>query len=560
MITTSLNVVRGLSFVPALLLFSSLLQAAPEAPTPGEVQDVIRQEPPAPPIDPDTFPQVERRDVSPDRVAPGGRAIVIDSFEISGNTVFTDGELQNLISPYIGQALTLFEIYDIADVINAHYRDHSFTLASVNVPAQQITDGNVRLEIIEGRIGKVSIEGNRRFKFNALEKQLDHLAPGNIFRNDLMEREVLLMNDMPGLEMRAVVKPGEEYGSSDVVLRVVEDPLEYSVSVDNYGRDSIGEARLLADVAFNSLSGRGDRLYISALHSQANLLNYANISYSFPIGRKGKRLQFTANRSDYDVGAEFEDLGITGDTTSVRADYTWPLRRTRETNLIFTGGILNLEANSEIDDNPIPQNESNITLLEAFIFYNRILRNNSSLGVTALYSGNFQENESSITEVDDDKQRGKLRTDVSYYLPFARRWSFEGKAAAVYSPDPLVDTQKFSLGGPYSVRGYLPAEARGDYGAFVSAEIRRHFRIKGAPLSVGLFVDAGRVKTRLLEGETPDLVDQEDELGSAGVGLWFGPANKFSGSIMYAEPIDNHVSTNPDEDDGQFWATFSARF
>src|SRR5690606_36770141 len=119
-----------------------------------------------------------------------------------------------------------------------------------------------------------------------------------------------------------------------------------------------------------------------------------------------------------------------------------------------------------------------------------------------------------------------------YSIAFARRWLFQARAAAVNSGDPLVDSQNFSLGGPYSVRGYFRAEVRGDEGAFLSLELRRYFVVKQYPIAVSVYVDGGMAKRELMPEEDP-ATDIETELGSSGVGLLFNPDGvDFSGSFL----------------------------
>src|SRR3546814_18254787 len=76
------------------------------------------------------------------------------------------------------------------------------------------------------------------------------------------------LNSLPGLKARAILKPGAQYGSSDMMVRVEEDPFSASTAIDNYGRENIGEFRLSATATLNSPSGVGDQLNIIGLVSE----------------------------------------------------------------------------------------------------------------------------------------------------------------------------------------------------------------------------------------------------------------------------------------------------
>src|SRR3546814_17904889 len=67
----------------------------------------------------------------------------------------------------------------------------------------------------------------------------------------------------------------------------------------------------------------------------------------------------------------------------------------------------------------------------------------------------------------------------------------------VYSPDPLVDTEAYSLGGPNTVRGFPSAEVRGDRGYFGSVTLRRPTFIGNTQWAGRVFVDEGKVFTEI---------------------------------------------------------------
>src|SRR5690606_29946346 len=127
----------------------------------------------------------------------------------------------------------------------------------------------------------------------------------------------------------------------------------------------------------------------------------------------------------------------------------------------------------------LPQNATELDLFEIGFFMNGLTDANNSWSFSAVLDGNGKSNESTAIDVQTDAQQAKLRLDGSYALPFGANWLLATRATVVYSGDPLTDSQKFSLGGPYSVRGYAPAELRGDQGEFLSLELRRYFFVGG---------------------------------------------------------------------------------
>ncbi|HET9680250.1 MAG TPA: ShlB/FhaC/HecB family hemolysin secretion/activation protein [Gammaproteobacteria bacterium] len=541
-----------------LLYTTPVLAQVPNPPPTGGVVEETLPEPERP------LPEAQAPEVEtpvPERApAPDdGPTVMVQQFVISGNTLISDATLQAALEPHLNYPQTLADLYAAADTITALYRERGYGLAQTVLPAQRVNSGIVRLEILEGRIGKIVVRGNTDYDADQLLAFASALQPGQIYRTADMERAILLLNDLPGLTARAVLQPGAAYGTVDITLEVTEDHWDFRASLDNHGREELGKIRALMEADWHNSFHYGDEFSGALLYSEDGLLAYGSLAYSLPIGTDGGRLQFSVNKADYEVaGAAFAFLGITGDNTNVRVDYSYPVIRSRDTNLIFVTGISHNQAETLIFDAQIPLNETELNLLEVGLFWNRVFAGGSSLDLSTLLSTNFKSIED--TEPGDPNgQQAKLTIDANWRVPFGR-WSFITRASAAYSPDPLVDTQKFSLGGPYSVRAYVPAEARGDKGLFVSTELQRHFRLgSNNVLSVGAFVDAGTVERYPVAAGLGDL---EDSLAGAGLSLTLTSNSWYHASLSWATPIGNHKNTlDPTfEYEDQVWVQLSASF
>ena len=256
----------------------------PSPPTPGQVQSTLPTQTSQPNLS--TVSSISQPAPTPSGVAAGGAAVKVTGFDIRGNAVIPASELQAQIASYVGQTLTLAQLYDVADVLTRYYRARGYGLAYVSLPAQTLKGGNVKLEVIEGRLGKIAIQGNSRTRTDVLEKRASGLKSGDVYTDAAAERAVLLMNDLPGVEAHAVMSPGSEYGTSDMLFNVAETRTSGDLSVDDYGRSVIGRWRVSADLNIDSFTGRGDQLGVGMTHSDGNRLNFGKLSYALPeIGR-----------------------------------------------------------------------------------------------------------------------------------------------------------------------------------------------------------------------------------------------------------------------------------
>ncbi|MCX5875434.1 MAG: BamA/TamA family outer membrane protein [Deltaproteobacteria bacterium] len=532
----------------ALLALAPVPAVLAQPPTPGAVEETLRPRPAQPDKDislPEMQPPPPPRPVSP----PDERRVQIDHFTITGNTVFTETELLALIADREGTDLTLTEIYGLADRLTDLYQTHGYSLTTVTVPAQRMLDGVLRLEVVEGRVGHLVFLDNQRYDDDFLTDQLDQLKPGTILRFADLEREVLLLNDLPGLVARSVLMPGEEYGTTDINLRMEETPVAASATLDNQGRKVIGQWRLGADFTINNPFKLGDVLGLGYTRSQHSLLRQGRLSYGFPILNDGTRINLSYSRAEYDVGEDFAALDIAGVSETARMQISHPIIRSRRTNLSWTLAGAHVRGQSDMRD--IPLNDDTIDYLEAGLNYS--LRNASGglANLSGLFSTNFRNNSDGT---NNEALPPKLELHGDYEHLFDQNWSAVVRGEAVYSTDPLPDSNKYSIGGPTNVRGFVSSQLRGDQGAMGSLELRRHIGFDHADLLLRGFVDAGEVH---YEQPLPD-GRRSDSLASAGIGMTVSVAGKYSLDLQWAKPIDGNDPG--DGYDAPLWVTFTAMY
>lgn len=173
----------------SLLFFGTLLLPAiafaQAIPTPGAIQDQLRKPITAPPaaISSPLPPAV----VPAPAVPPGGRKVKIIRFEFNGASAIPADELHQVVAGDEGKELSLLEIYEVADKVTHYYRTRGYALATAFVPEQKIASGVVRLEIIEGKLGKTLIEGNKHYRPGFLAWQLGEIKPGEVVRSAPLE-------------------------------------------------------------------------------------------------------------------------------------------------------------------------------------------------------------------------------------------------------------------------------------------------------------------------------------------------------------------------------------
>lgn len=540
--------------VAAGIFFLLLLSAAPSAlaldqpPTPGAVEESLRSRSIQPEAE---APPSDLKLPAPSRPAPPAdeRRIRINRFTVTGNTLFTEAELRAPIAAQEGTDLSLTDMYGVADKLTDFYQSKGYSLTTVTVPAQKMQDGVLRLEVVEGKIGKLTFEGNQRYPEQFLTSQLELVKPGTILRFADLESEILLLNDLPGLTARSVLEPGEAYGTTDLNLRMEETPVAASAVVDNQGRKIIGQWKLSTDFSVNNPFKYGDLLSVGYTQSESNLLRQGRLSYGFPIRNDGTRMTASYSRASYDVGGEFSTLGIAGVSENARLQVSHPLLRSRAANLAWTAGASHVRGQSDMG--VVPLNDDTINYVDTGLNYSQRNASGGLANLTGVLATNFRANANG-TSNDALPPRLELHGDYEYL--FRAGWSGFVRGETVVSNDTLPDSNKYSIGGPTNVRGYVSSRLRGDQGAMGSLELRRRLAFEHADLQLRGFLDTGAVRYEipLADGS------RTDSLTAAGAGMTMTVAGKYNVDLQWAKPLDGKDAG--DGLDAPLWLTFTAMY
>lgn len=520
--------------------------------TPGEVTETLKR-----PIElqqPAPAPEIEKQTVQPPATPGGGPVIKVSKFVFSGNTVFPSAQLAELLDGYLNRPITLSDVYAAADRIADFYASKGYTLASVNVPPQKIADGSVLLEISEGVIGKISVEGSKRSKPERLIGFLGEVKSGQIYQGAQLEQGMRQLNELPGLSARAVVRPGSEYGTTDLIIKTEEKRVEGNVFVDNYGTKQLGETRFGANLILNNPTGVEDQLNVLLLRSEKDLLAYGVAYYSLPLNFNGSRLSLSYSQADFEVPGSTE-----GTSRSGKVAVEHPLIRQQRDRVDISVGVSRTNSEAFLSGTPILISGTSITLLEAGATYNHVYGNAAVTQVATLLASNFGKSETAAearplaAKATDAGQRLRLELDAQHLQPLSTHFFTLLHVNGVYSPDPLSNIGQFSIGGPQTVRGFAAAELRGDRGYYGQINFGRNFDLGPTKLTGRVFADSGRV---LCAAPAADCT--ASSLSSAGVGGDFAFSH-VSAKVDYSYPIGSHVSSDG-RDHGRVFGSLFVNF
>lgn len=475
--------------------------------------------------------------------------LAVRGFHFAGNTVFGGGELTALLAELAGRDLSLADLQTAARRITHAYRQRGYPLARAWLPQQEIADGIVRIDVLEGSYGEVLIDNRAGLRESALAP-LAALVPGEAVRTGELERSLLLTRDLAGIDVHATLQPGASVGATDLLVEVLPGQhVTGVVEADNFGNRYTGEYRLGVALNLNNPLGLGDRLSVRLLESDEQQ-RYGRIDWQGSFGPWGTRLGLGYSQMRYELGKDFAVLDAYGQAHIASAWAVQPLVRTRD---------FSLSAALQFDDKRLEDNIGQFasrSRKHAQVWgatlsghaTNDWLDGGLSSFLLTVASGRLDLKVPLMRAQDALSARTqgafhKFNPRLAQLQRLAGAFSLLGQIEGQWASGNLDSSEKLVLGGAQGVRAYPQGEAAGDQGWLAKLELRYAV----APdWQLSAFVDQGKVRIN----RTPWAAGR-NQRRLAGVGLsaeWlpFGPTDGWRVQASAAWKTGEDATVGPD--------------
>jgi hemolysin activation/secretion protein len=410
--------------------------------------------------------------------ADEGPAVQLKTVRINGASHIETARLQALLAPAVGQSHSLAGLRALADQITRFYREQGFPFARAFVPAQRMTDGELAIEVIEGRYGQVSASANDAELAADAGRFLADLHSGDVITLAPLERTMLVLSDLPGIRVRPVVRPGQTVGTGDLAVEVERTKaFEGRVTVDNHGNRYSGQHRVLLEGAWNNPFSFGDRLNAALMATDEDLF-FGNLNYSRALGTSGLRGDIGYAVSDYTLGGEFSSLQASGTARVTSAGMSYPLVRSNRANLLLSAQAQHKTMVDEYGATATRNEKSSqvLPLTLQFDLRDALLGGGITYGMVGWTHGRISLK--GATRVDDQgtaRTHGavnKVNLDVTRLQALSAQWTLSARVSAQWSGKNLDSSEDFVLGGAGGVRAYPRGEGSGDEGVLGQIELR----------------------------------------------------------------------------------------
>lgn len=519
---------------------------------PGQLEKRIRKIPPPQRRDAEIAP------VGPTTSAPVEEptaGVVLSAVDIAGSTVYGASELAALYEGMLARRVTRAEIERLLDAITRKYREDGYPLVRAIAPPQRLELGVLRVQVIEGHVDRVTFSGDLPADRGRLDAYLAPILAERPLRLATLERHTLLLGDLPGLDLRAALRPVDEAaGVYELRIDIQRKELGGAVGLDNRGTQAVGPYESFAVGDLNSVFGllESTRFTLFTIPNQPKELVYGEVRHEEPIGSDGLRAAISLSKSTGNPGDDLGKEDVASRSLRGAVDARYPLLRGKTENLYLTGqaywsdaaqdefGIrsfsdhvrgVGVGARYQLSDSWDGQNDVTFGIVR---------------GLPVLHASKAGDDELSRAGGSGDFTKGTL--DLTRQQIIDGPWSAQVSVAGQKSQSTLLSGEEFSVGGARFGRGYDPSEITGSNGAAGSLELRFDGNIPGLGPEITYqlygFGDFGVVWT----ADTTDGGMARDSLASTGLGVRLG-VQGYRAEIEAAKPLTRGVATEGNKKD-----------
>lgn len=399
----------------------------------------------------------------------------------SDRLALSDAELSAAWSDRLGREMPVAEVCEIRDRLAALYLRRGI-LAAVAIPEQRINTGRLVLEVVEARVASVTYSGDAGPAQAQVARFLDQLSGMAPFDLNLAQRYLLLASDIPGVQVRATMRPVGDRGAVALDIAVSHDPVDASLQAHNLGSRTVGRELGLARLDLNSLTPLGERTsliaYVSGDLEEQRVLQ---VIEQVRLGGSGLTAEVSGSWAWTRPGEELTPLELEGESFAGAARLNWPILRHRRYNLNLSTGL-------EVVDQKVEFGGGLATLTEdrLRVFYARLdghwapqsLADHSAAmtgylevrrGTSALGASDYGEIEASrfLGAPDAQVWRAGLQVGARLAGPLVGTAGLSWQ----HADEPLLAYEEFSAGNLSVGRGYDPSAASGDRAVAISLEL-----------------------------------------------------------------------------------------
>lgn len=395
----------------------------------------------------------------------------INRFDVVGNTLLPAAEIEQQIAPYTGKNKDFADIQRALEALEQAYRDRGYGVVQVILPEQDITRGTVQFRVLQPRVGRVLIEGNKHFDAGNIRRSLPTVREGETPNSKEIALNLQLATELAVKQTNVLLRSGASEDQVDVAIKITDDkPWRVFLTLDNSGTGDTGYLRSGLGYQHTNLFNRDHTLTVQYLTSPSKPSDVTifGAGYRIPFYDLSSSLDLIAGYSDVNSGVVQGLFNVSGSGTIGAVRWNRILPKWGETEQKLALGLDYRAFKNEV----LLQGQAlvpDITVHPVSLTYS---------GMRRLTAAEFSFHASAATNIpggndgqQDDFERSRasanytiLRYGFNYTRQFRNEWQMRLGFNGQHTGDSLVSGEQYGIGGPDSVRGYMAREVSSDRG------------------------------------------------------------------------------------------------
>lgn len=525
-------------------------------------EEFVRPKPPPSPV----LPIVPLPPETGMPIQPGTVQVFVRDVRVIGNTAFSDQEIDEVTAPFTNRTLMTEGLERLRLSLTLLYINKGYLTSGAIIPDQDVMSGVITVQIIEGKLTRIDVEGNRWFRSSYLSDRLSLGIRTPVTLNPLQEQLQILQQDRRIERINAELRPGDQRGDSVLNVRVADrNPFHASMEVNNYQTPLVGEIRGVGTLVNDNLTGHGDPLKLSYGQS-SGAFPIVDASYALPFNRYGTTFSPYYRRYGFKlIEQPFSPLNIKTNSEIIGMSLRHPIYKTVTDEValsiigehLFTQSFLFNGTPDEMTFNSFPGFQNGAATVSALRFAqdwtHRTL--DTVLAVRSRFSVGINVLGATINANPDtpDSQFFSWLGQAQGIKQFGEQllgMQLLGRMDLQFTNSPLFPVEQVALGGRYTVRGYREVTILRDNSFIASIEPRFPlFRwANGQPMfQFAPFVDVahGWNIGQNRPAVTAPITTFPDTLASVGAGLRWNilPDDRASFEIYWGQQL-SHVPSS----------------
>jgi hemolysin activation/secretion protein len=453
-----------------------------------------------------------------------------------------DARLVSIAEPYFNRPVSLEDLKQLGTDMEGVFRDEGYPYVRVVLPPQEVVNGNVRFQVIEGWVEGISVLGSSVTAKGQTEARLAELNGRGPLSLDDVERTVALLNRVPGLTSRVSIARGNQGpGAMRLIADATRKDPRVLLNVQNFGAKSLGREGTTMFAHVPGWAPFGDELEVALYNTwEPDEQLSGQVSYLRTLTPGGLTVKVRGAYAEAQPSGAVAVLGPSSESVTGGIEFDQPLLLTREDSLSAYAGLDYADLNGELFQGTVPLSEDKTRVFFAGVDgeavwggwrFSANLEGRQGLGVfDASAKGDVN-----LARTEANPEARVARGELAVTSPSI--WGLEGELEikGQYATDPLMAIEEFSFGNYGIGRGYDPGAAAGDSaiaGAFTLTGFNQQFWGDRVGAKLLAFYDLGRYWNEDSTGVPART------LASAGGGVRIVLNEMVRADVTYAHPLD----------------------